>query len=185
MGGQPTVRPGAREKAAKVRLLLLDVDGVLTDGGIVYDAEGVELKRFNVRDGHGVVMMRRAGIEAGIITGRTSAVTAVRAKELGIGIVVQGALDKSAALDRVLAEAGVPAEAVAYVGDDIVDLPVIRRVGFSAAPADAEGYVLDAVDFVASRGGGRGAVREVIEFLLRATGLWEKASARYFAAEGR
>jgi 3-deoxy-D-manno-octulosonate 8-phosphate phosphatase (KDO 8-P phosphatase) len=181
----PTVRPGAQEKAAKIRLLLLDVDGVLTDGGIVYDASGVELKRFNVRDGHGVVMMRRAGIRLGIITGRNSTVTAIRAKELGIDLVIQGALDKSAALDRMLAETALPPESVAFVGDDIVDLPVFRRVGFAAAPADAEDYVRDAADYVASRAGGHGAVREIIEFVLRATGLWETASARYFGTEGR
>lgn len=180
--GEPTIRPGAHAKAAAIRLFLVDVDGVLTDGGIVYDANGVELKRFNVRDGHGIQMMRRAGIRVGIITGRNSAVTAIRARELGIDLVVQGALDKSAALDGVLAETGVPPEAVSYVGDDIVDLPVFRRVGFSAAPADAEGYVRDAADYVASRRGGHGAVREIIEFVLHEAGLWEKAASRYFGA---
>jgi 3-deoxy-D-manno-octulosonate 8-phosphate phosphatase (KDO 8-P phosphatase) len=182
MGG-PTIRPGAAGKAAKTRLFLLDVDGVLTDGGIVYDAEGVELKRFNVRDGHGVVMLRRTGIRLGIITGRNSTVTAIRAKELGIDLVIQGALDKSAALDRMLSETGIPADEIAYVGDDIVDLPVFRRVGFSAAPADAEDYVRDAADFVSSRRGGHGAVREIIEFVLRETGHWEAATSRYFGTE--
>ncbi|HEY3488575.1 MAG TPA: HAD hydrolase family protein [Candidatus Deferrimicrobiaceae bacterium] len=181
--GAPTIRPGAEGKAAGIRLFLVDVDGVLTDGGIVYDANGLELKRFNVRDGHGFVMMRRAGIRAGIITGRTSAVTAIRAKELGIDLVVQGATDKAAALDRVLADTGIPPEAVSYVGDDIVDLPVFRRVGFTAAPADAEDCVLAAADFVSSRPGGHGAVREIIEFVLRATGSWDKVASRYLGPE--
>lgn len=180
MGGTPTIRPGAAEKAAAVRLFLVDVDGVLTDGGIVYDASGVEIKRFNVRDGHGILMMRRAGIEVGIITGRTSAVTAVRAKELGIELVVQGATDKSAALDRVLAGRDVDPRQVSYVGDDIVDLPVFRRVGFAATVADGEPYVIEAADYVAARRGGQGAVREIVEFVLRSAGLWESASARYF-----
>jgi 3-deoxy-D-manno-octulosonate 8-phosphate phosphatase (KDO 8-P phosphatase) len=176
----PTIRAGAVEKASRIRLFLLDVDGVLTDGGIVYDGNGLEIKRFHVRDGHGIVMMRRAGIEVGIITGRTSPVTAVRAAELGIGLVVQGAHDKAAALDRVLLDAGIPPEAVSYVGDDIVDLPVFCRVGFSAAPADAESYVCAAADYVASKPGGQGAVREIVEFVLKASGRWEAASARYF-----
>ncbi len=185
MGAQATVRAGAIGKAAAIRLFLLDVDGVLTDGGIVYDANGLETKRFHVRDGHGIVMMRRAGIEVGIITGRNSPVTAVRARELGIDLVIQGATDKAAALDRVLADTGIPAGSISYVGDDIVDLPVFRRVGFTAAPADAESCVCEAADYVASKDGGQGAVREIVEFVLNAAGLWEKASARYFTPEGR
>ncbi len=179
MNAPPTIRDGAREKAARIRLFLLDVDGVLTDGGIVYDANGLETKRFHVRDGHGIVMMRRAGIEVGIITGRNSPVTAVRARELGITLVIQGALDKAVALDRMLLDTGIPADAVSYVGDDIVDLPVFRRVGFRAAPADAESYVCEAADYVASKGGGQGAVREIVEFVLNAAGLWEKAASKY------
>jgi 3-deoxy-D-manno-octulosonate 8-phosphate phosphatase (KDO 8-P phosphatase) len=176
----PIVREGAREKAAKVRLLLLDVDGVLSDGGIVYDGEGRESKRFHVRDGHGIVLLHRAGIETGIISGRTSAATDVRARELKIGIVFQGVQDKLACFRDLLDARGLAAEQVAFVGDDIVDLPVLRAAGFAAAVADAEPYLFDAADFVTSRPGGQGAVREVAEFLLRATGGWEKACARYF-----
>jgi 3-deoxy-D-manno-octulosonate 8-phosphate phosphatase (KDO 8-P phosphatase) len=176
----PFVREGAREKAAKVRLLLLDVDGVLSDGGILYDAEGLESKRFHVRDGHGIVLLHRAGIETGIISGRVSRATDVRARELGIGVVVQGAKDKAAALREILDARGIAPEETGFVGDDIVDLPVMRAVGFAAAVADAEPYLFDAADFVASRRGGQGAVREVAEFVLRASGAWEKACARYF-----
>ncbi len=176
----PLARPGAAEKAARVTLLLLDVDGVLTDGGIVYDEEGREIKRFHVRDGHGIKMMQRAGIEVGIITGRNSGVVGIRAKELGIATVRQGATDKVAAWRDILASGGASPETCAYVGDDIVDLPLMRSVGFAAAPADAEPYVVEAADFVSSRPGGHGAVREVIEFILRSGGRWEAAAARYF-----
>jgi len=161
----PRVRPGADDKAARIRLFLMDVDGVLTDGGIVYDANGLESKRFHVRDGHGIKMLDRAGVRVGIITGRTSEVVEVRARELGIHILRQGAHDKAAALREVLREQ---------------DVPVLRMVGFSAAPCDAEQYVLDTVDFVSSRPGGMGAVRQIIEFLLKANGSWRSVTAKYF-----
>jgi 3-deoxy-D-manno-octulosonate 8-phosphate phosphatase (KDO 8-P phosphatase) len=176
----PVVRPGAEERAAKVRLLLLDVDGVLSDGGILYDGDGRESKRFHVRDGHGIVLLHRAGIETGIVSGRSSAATDVRARELKIGIVRQGVQDKAACFREILEERGLSAEQVAFVGDDIVDLPALRAAGFAAAVADAEPYLFEAVHFVTSRRGGQGAVREVAEFILRATGNWEKACARYF-----
>jgi len=176
----PVVREGAAERAGSVRLFLLDVDGVLTDGGIIHDAAGVESKRFHVRDGHGIKMLQRAGVAVGIITGRTSEVVAIRARELGIDIVRQGAYDKVAAWRGILAGTGIPPAETAYAGDDIVDLPLLRAVGFSAAPSDAEPYVLDAVHFVASRPGGQGAVREIAEFLLRARGAWNAATAKYF-----
>jgi len=176
----PLVRPGADEKAARVRLFLMDVDGVLTDGGIVLDASGGEAKRFHVRDGHGIKMLARGGVTAGIITGRSSEVVAARARELGIKIVRQGAYDKVKAWREVCAQEGVDPGESCYVGDDIVDLPVLREVGFSAAPCDAEPYVLDTVDFVSSRAGGAGAVREIIEYVLKANGSWRSLTARYF-----
>lgn len=177
----PVVRQGAAERAAAVRLFLTDVDGVLTDGGIIHDAAGVETKRFHVRDGHGIKMLQRAGVAVGIITGRTSEVVAIRARELGIDIVRQGVFDKMAAWREILAGTGVLPAETAYAGDDIVDLPLLRAVGFSAAPSDAEPYVLDAVHYVASRSGGQGAVREIAEFLLRARGSWDAATAKYFS----
>ena len=181
----PVERPGAAARAARVTLLLLDVDGVLTDGGIVYDDGGREIKRFHVRDGHGIKMIQRAGVEVGIITGRSSGVVAIRAKELGISLVRQGATDKVAAWREILASRGISPEGTAYVGDDIVDVPLLKSVGFAAAPADAEAYVLDAVDFVSSRGGGRGAVREIVEFILRSGGRWDAATSRYFGEGSR
>lgn len=176
----PRDREGARAKAARVRLFLVDVDGVLTDGGIHYDGNGVEAKRFHVRDGHGIKMMRRAGIEVGIITGRTSEAVRIRAEELGVTRVRQGVFDKVAAWREILGETGLLPEESAYVGDDIVDIPLMRQVGFAAAVADAEEYVLSEADYVASRKGGHGAVREIIEFVLKSSGAWEKVSAKYF-----
>jgi 3-deoxy-D-manno-octulosonate 8-phosphate phosphatase (KDO 8-P phosphatase) len=162
----PRVRQGAEGKAAKVRLFLIDVDGVLTDGGIVYDGNGVETKRFHVRDGHGIKMMQRAGIEVGIITGRTSEAVRIRAEELGISLVRQGIFEKTAEWR------------------EIVDVPLLRQVGFAAAVDDAEEYVLSEADFISSRRGGHGAVREIIEFVLKSCGAWEKVSAKYFGAGG-
>lgn len=176
----PLARPGAAGKAGKVRLLLLDVDGVLSDGGISYDGEGRESKRFHVRDGHGIKMMQRAGIEVGIISGRRSESVSVRAKELGISLVRQGAVDKVAVWREILTDRGISAGESAYVGDDIVDLPLLRQVGFSASVADAEEYVRSAADYVASRPGGQGAVREIIEFILRSGGHWEKVAGKYY-----
>jgi len=178
----PFIRPDAAEKAKNIRLFLVDVDGVLTDGGIVYDVEGREIKRFHVRDGHGIKMLQRAGVEVGIITGRTSEVVAVRAKELGISIVLQGAADKVAAWKEIISGKGISPLETAYVGDDIVDVPLMRRVGFAASVADAEDYVREAADFVSARSGGQGAVREIIEFVMRSSGAWEKVASRYFAA---
>jgi 3-deoxy-D-manno-octulosonate 8-phosphate phosphatase (KDO 8-P phosphatase) len=177
----PLLRNDAAEKAKKVRLFLVDVDGVLTDGGIVYDGGGREIKRFHVRDGHGIKMLQRAGVEVGIITGRTSEVVAFRARELGVSLVRQGTWDKVSAWREILAEKGFLPEETAYVGDDIVDVPLMRQVGFAAAVADAESYVLEAADFVSARPGGQGAVREIIEFVLRSSGAWEKIVSKYFA----
>ncbi len=180
----PRNRQRAREKAARVRLFLIDVDGVLTDGGICYDGNGVESKRFHVRDGHGIKMLQRAGIDVGIITGRTSEAVRIRAEELGVTRVRQGVYDKVAAWREILGETGLRPEECAYVGDDIVDVPLLRQVGFAAAVADAEEYVLSEADYVSSRKGGHGAVREIIEFVLKSSGTWEKVSAKYFAGGG-
>ncbi len=177
----PTIRPGAREKAARVKLLLLDVDGVLTDGRIVYDADGRETKAFYVRDGHGIKMLRDAGVEVGIVTGRRSTIVKIRARELGIVLVYQGVHDKVALWCVICDERGLAPEATAYVGDDILDVPLLRKVGFAAAVADAEPCALDAAHFVAARPGGHGAVRDIAEFILHAHGAWETATAEYLA----
>jgi 3-deoxy-D-manno-octulosonate 8-phosphate phosphatase (KDO 8-P phosphatase) len=168
------------KQLVKIKLLLLDVDGVLTDGRIFYDNQGNELKGFDVKDGHGLKMLQRAGIKVGIITGRNSAVVSRRAQELGIDILYQGALRKLEPYLEILAEQNLLDEQVAYVGDDIVDLPVLVRVGFSATVADAVPDVFPYVDYVATRPGGRGAIREICDLLLRASGQWDEITERYF-----
>lgn len=167
------------EKLKNIKLLLLDVDGVMTDGGIIYDANGLETKRFNVKDGHGIKMLQRHGIEVGIITGRTSVVVDFRAKELGIELVYQGALKKLVSYDDIKEKTGLSDSQIAYMGDDVIDVPVLRRVGFSAAPKDALPEVSALVDYVASCGGGKGAVREICDLILKGRGFWDEVVSRY------
>ena len=155
-----------RERARRVRLLVLDVDGVLTDGRLYLAPDGEELKVFDVRDGSGLVAVRQAGIEIAIISGRSAAAVDRRALELGIGHVQQGVRDKGAAFDALLATLGIDAAASACVGDDTADLPMLGRAGLSIAVADAHTEVRAAVDWVTTRPGGRGAVREVCDLLL-------------------
>lgn len=164
-----------------IRLLLLDVDGVLTDGRIIYDNNGIESKAFNVRDGHGLKMLQRAGVRIGIITGRESAIVTHRAQELGIEFVYQGAKDKLVPYQQIMAVTGFSDENVAYVGDDVVDLPILRRVGCSFTVADACAEVKPHVDYITNCAGGCGAVREICDMLLRASGRWDDITSRYFA----
>lgn len=167
------------EKLKHIRLLLLDVDGVMTDGRIVYDANGLEIKCFNVKDGHGIKMLQRHGIEVGIITGRTSVVVDFRARELGITLLYQGALKKLESYEDVKRKTGLEDGQIAYMGDDIIDVPVMRRVGFSAAPPDALPEVLAVADFVSANSGGKGAVREVCDLILKGRGVWNEIVSRY------
>ncbi|MBI5542267.1 MAG: HAD hydrolase family protein [Deltaproteobacteria bacterium] len=164
-----------RELARQVDLLVLDVDGVLTDGGLYYGAEGEALKRFDVKDGHGLVLAHLVGLRAAILTARRSAIVEKRASELRISPVLQGFRDKKAGLLELLAMTKVRASRVGYVGDDINDLPAMSLVGFRACPSDAAAEVRRACHFVAKAGGGRGAVREIVELLLKAQGKWAEA----------
>jgi len=164
----------------RIKLLLLDVDGVMTDGRIIYLDGGGEAKAFDVKDGHGLKLIQRAGIKVGIITGRQSDIVARRAAELGVDLVFQGAKDKMQPFMEILEKLGLGPSEVAYVGDDLVDLPVMRQVGFSATVADASDDIKPYVDLVTSRPGGRGAVREVCDFLLKGSGRWTSVTARYF-----
>ena len=164
----------------RIKLLLLDVDGVMTDGRIIYLNDGGEAKAFDVKDGHGLKLIQRAGIQVGIITGRQSDIVARRAAELGIGLVYQGAKDKMQPFMEILEKLGLEPSEVAYVGDDLVDLPVMRLVGFSATVADASDDIKPYVDLVTSRPGGRGALREVCDFLLKQSSLWTSVTSRYF-----
>jgi len=167
------------DKLKNIRLLLLDVDGVMTDGGIIYDASGLETKRFNVKDGHGIKMLQRHGVDVGIITGRTSIVVDNRARELGISLVYQGALKKLESYEDIKIKTGLEDYQIAYMGDDVIDVPVLRRVGFSAAPLDGLFEVRAVVDYVTLCGGGCGAVREVCDHILKARGVWGEIAARY------
>ncbi|HYT67875.1 MAG TPA: HAD hydrolase family protein [Vicinamibacterales bacterium] len=163
-----------------IKLLLLDVDGVLTDGSILVHADGSESKQFNIRDGAGIVWAQRAGLSIGLLSARLADATSVRAAQLGITIVSQGSADKLAGYEQILTDAGLTDEQVGYMGDDLQDLPVLRRAGFSAAPADAAPEVRAEVQWVSSSGGGRGAVRECIEHVLRAQGHWRTAVSPFF-----
>ena len=166
-------------KAARIRLLLFDVDGVLTDGRVVVHADGTESKAFGIRDGIAIVWAQRAGLQVGFLSARTSATTPHRAAQLGVTIVHQGVPKKLQGYERIVADARVTDAEVAYMGDDIVDLAVLARVGLSAAPADAVAQVRSTVDWVSSAKGGRGAARELIETVLRAQGRWDAIVASY------
>jgi len=160
-------------RARGVRLLLLDVDGVLTDGTVSIDSIGGEAKQFFIRDGISLIWARRAGVDAGLLSGRASNTTTRRAAELGISIVWQGGSDKRMGYADIVATHGYADKDVAYMGDDLVDLPVLSRVGLSAAPADAVDEVRTRVHWVSQHCGGRGAVRELVELVLRAQGHWD------------
>lgn len=167
------------DRLAKIRLLLLDVDGVMTDGGIIYDGNGLETKVFNVKDGHGIKMLQRHGIEIGIITGRSSQVVDIRARELGIELLYQGALKKLDAYNDIKDKTGLTDEQIAYMGDDVIDVPVMKRVGFAAAPSDALPEAASAAHYITVRGGGRGAVRELCDMILKGRGFWAEVALRY------
>jgi 3-deoxy-D-manno-octulosonate 8-phosphate phosphatase (KDO 8-P phosphatase) len=173
--------PDLERRLARVQVLLLDVDGVLTDGGVTWDNQGIEAKTFHIRDGLGLRLWHKSGGRTGIITGRSSHVVQLRAEELGIGFVRQGVDDKLAAATAVLAECGVSWEQTAFVGDDLPDLPVVTRCGVGVAVADACPELVDAAGLVTRLPGGRGAVREVIERMLKARGSWDAVVARYAA----
>jgi 3-deoxy-D-manno-octulosonate 8-phosphate phosphatase (KDO 8-P phosphatase) len=168
------------ERLKKIRLLILDVDGVMTDGRIIFDSNGVESKFFNVKDGHGIKLVQRSGIEVAIISGRESRVVANRAAELGIDRVYQKSLDKLTPYGEILRLTGLEDAMVAFVGDDVIDIPVLRRVGFAAAPADAVAEVLPYAHFVTRNRGGWGAVREVCDLILKEQGSWDSVMERYF-----
>lgn len=173
-----------REKLIPITLLLLDVDGVLTDGTIIYSDSGEEIKAFNVRDGHGLKLLMRAGLEVALLTARESKVLLHRARDLGITAVYQKAIDKLAAYRAIIDEKKIEDRNVCFVGDDIIDIPVLRRVGFSAAVADAVPEVKEVVDYVTGQAGGKGAVREVCELLLKAQNKWEQVTEKYTLPRG-
>ena len=162
-----------QQRASRIRLVLLDVDGVLTDGTVVMHGDGTESKAFHIRDGAAIVWAMHAGLEVGVLSARASAATAQRAAQLGMKIVAQGVPSKPAEFERILAERELLDEQVAYMGDDLLDLPVLTRAGLAGAPADAAAEVRAATHWVSRFGGGRGAVREFIELVLRAQDRWD------------
>ena len=168
-----------RERAADVEALILDVDGVLTDGRLHYGPDGEGLKSFHVRDGLGLVLLRDSGVALGIVSGRHSPVVQSRADELRIEHCLLGRTDKAAALKELLQAWDLPASKVAAIGDDLIDLPLLRRAGVSFAPADADARVLGEVDHVVDTRGGHGAVRDVCEILMRARGHWPEVARRF------
>jgi 3-deoxy-D-manno-octulosonate 8-phosphate phosphatase (KDO 8-P phosphatase) len=170
-------------KASRIRLVLFDVDGVLTDGRILLHGDGSESKQFSIRDGTGLVWAQRAGLVTGLLSARHSPATSVRAAQLGIRIVRQQPGDKLDAFRQLLRDEGLTDDQVAFMGDDLLDLPVLMRVGLSAAPADAVEEVRARVDWVSTLGGGRGAARELIEVVLRAQGRWDPLVREYLAEE--
>jgi len=165
--------------AQGIRLLILDVDGVLTDGSIILDNEGNEFKAFHVRDGHGIKMLIRAGINVAIITGRYSKVVERRAHELGITEIYQKSYDKRVAYRQLVEKYSVDEKEVAYIGDDIVDIPLLKRSGFPVVVADADDEVKAVAAMITKNRGGKGAVREICDFLLKAKGLWEDIIDEY------
>jgi 3-deoxy-D-manno-octulosonate 8-phosphate phosphatase (KDO 8-P phosphatase) len=168
-----------RERAGRIRVVLLDVDGVLTDGRILMGSSGDDGRCFHSRDGLGMRLGQQAGLTFGIISGRRSEVVAGRASELDITEIHQGVLDKIACLEKILARLDVADDAICYIGDDLVDVPVMRRVGFAAAPSDAAPEAREAADYVTASAGGRGAVREVVDVLLRSSGKWKEVTKRF------
>lgn len=169
-------------RAARIKLVAFDIDGVMTDGGLHYTDDGGELKTFNVQDGLGLKMMQRAGIELAIVTGRTSGVVAARAADLGIEHVYQGVADKRAAVGGLLDKLGLEWPDCAFMGDDLIDLPAMTQCGLAIAPANARPIVKARAHAVTDAGGGHGAVREAIELILSAQGKLDAAFAPYLDA---
>ena len=170
----------SEERAKRIKLLIMDVDGVLTDGRIIYGPDGSEFKSFHVRDGHAMKLANRAGLKMAIITGRDSEIVTRRGKELEVDFIYQKVFNKLEVYEKILQENNLKDEEIAFIGDDIVDLPVMRRVGLSIAVEDAVEELKQESLLITKNPGGRGAVREVIEYILKARGLWEDVTKRYY-----
>ncbi|WP_130536818.1 3-deoxy-manno-octulosonate-8-phosphatase KdsC [Thiomicrorhabdus indica] len=162
------------QKASKIKLLILDVDGVLTDNRLYYSNDGNEQKTFYTRDGHGMVMLRKSGVDMAIITGRKSELVAKRAQDLKIAHLYQGVPDKLPSFQKLMAKLAISSDEVAYIGDDILDLPILMRVGLSITPADGEEEVKSRVDYVSPHKGGNGVVREICEMIMKSQDTWQQ-----------
>lgn len=168
-----------------VRLMVFDVDGVLTDGRVIYHDDGSEIKEFDVHDGHGIKLLQRAGIDVALITGRSCRAVEHRAAGLGIDKVYQGAIDKLEAYAGLQAQTGLGDEEIGFMGDDLIDIPLLRRVGFAVVVPNAVSHVMPYAHYVTRARGGHGAAREVCELLLGVQGLWEEVTRRYFGDRKR
>ncbi len=168
-----------KTKLANIELLLLDVDGVLTNGGITYSDSGDQIKTFHSRDGFGIRLLMDSGIGVGIITGRKSKALGLRCENLGITLLFDGIKDKSKALDKITSQTGIMPEQIAFAGDDLMDLPVMKRVGVSFCVSDACQEVKDHSDIITNQKGGHGAVREICECILKAKNLWDAILNKY------
>lgn len=175
-----TIKPGElRFRAERITHLFLDCDGVLTDGSVFVGPDGQEIKRFNIHDGHGIVLWRRVGHKVGIITGRGGPALERRVEELKIEYLIQKTWNKLDSFKQLLDETGILPEEIAYMGDDVVDIPILLRVGLAVAPANAVPEVIEAAHVVTGRTGGHGAVRELTDLLLKEQGRWDELMARY------
>lgn len=161
-------------KAQRIKLLILDVDGVMTDNKLIYSDDGVESKAFNTRDGHGMVLLQKSGIEIAIITGRTSQLVANRMQDLKVKHLFQGVPDKLPTFLKLVDTLGLAFNEIAYIGDDILDLPILMRIGLAVTPADGDAEVKSRVDYISAYDGGEGCVREVCEIILRSQGKWQQ-----------
>jgi 3-deoxy-D-manno-octulosonate 8-phosphate phosphatase (KDO 8-P phosphatase) len=168
-------------QAKAIRLIAFDVDGIMTDGGLYLSDSGDEFKRFNSLDGHGLKMLRASGVELAIITGRTSHCVELRAQNLGIGHLFQGVENKLSTMQALMQQLNIPADSAAYMGDDVVDLPVMRRVALAVTVPEAPQIVRDHAHYVSQRNGGFGAVREVCELIMSAQGTLDAQLASYLA----
>lgn len=173
------MRKKPKANFADIRLLVMDVDGVLTDGTVMINCDGSEGKLFNLQDGHGIRMWQRAGLKVAFLSGRFSQATEHRAKQLEVDYCVQDCFEKLPEFKKLLEQAGLSAKETAYIGDDLLDLPVISCAGFGAAVANAVDEVKQAADYITTRSGGAGAVREVIEYILKNSGRWQELMQRY------
>lgn len=171
----------AASRAAKVRLMIFDVDGVLTDGSLHYGADGELIKTFNVLDGHGIKLLQGSGVATAIISARKSALVARRAGDLGIQHLFQGVHDKRTAFEQLLTQTGITADTCGFIGDDVIDLPILLRVGFAASVPNGHPEVQSRAHYVTQAQGGHGAARELCDFILRAQGNYAAAMAPYLA----
>ena len=167
------------KKIEDIRMLIMDLDGVFTDGTVMMHSDGSEAKRYSIQDGHAIKMWQRAGLSCAIISGRASKATTVRTEQLGIEYVFQGCLNKLPVFEQLLEDTGLKPEQVIYMGDDLMDMPVVKRAGFGVAVGNAVDELKEVADYITTKTGGDGAVREVIEIVLKSTGKWDDLMQRY------